>query len=1430
MLTAGFAFQSAFGLGASGTAPQIHPDAVAVDPAGDTFVTGSFRGTVSFDPYSTASTLNSGTNQNAFVARYTPAGSLAWVKVFSGRAIDQASGVTINATSQGSALAIDGSGNVFVAGSFRGTVDVPNGPGMTELSSPSGTEVFAAKLDGSGNLGWLVASGGSSNDADVANGLALDGSGGVILAGSFSGTATFGPISLTAGGSSDAFAARLDARGDFAWAVATRGSGTSVAQAAGVAVDPTGAIALAGSFSGTVAFGGSGGSGNLASAGSLDAAVWKLGPAGNLLWAHRFGSTDFDQADAVAVDGSGNIYAAGAFSGTVDYGTADRPDPWTAGPIFDAFALKLGPAGNEVWARGFVGPGGWSKGQAIAVGPSGVVHLAGTFSGAVDFDPGPGSDNLTSVGSTDAFITGLDAGGNLAYALQAGRQNANQALGLGVNASGTVAITGTYTGSIGFGSTALPAIGRSSLFVARLTIPPPALPAPVLEAASDTGISPTDGITAATSPVFDANQADPADLVELLRDGVVVTFRIGPGAIREPGPLPDGTYTYTTLQVAPSGLAGPASPGTPVRILTRPPGSPTSAPSLAPLDDSGTPGDGITNVRQPRLIGSAAANASIQVIDASGTTVGQGMTGPDGSYAIRPSLPLADGTDKLAVRVVDVAGNFGAPGPSFTLGILGNRPPSPAAPALLAADNTGPPGGAITSVPQPRLSGTARAHDSIQVYDQTGTLRASGTADASGFYVVNVSQTLPDGVIVLSAVVTDVAGNVSLAGPALKLTIDTTPPAPPGPLSLVAADDSGTPGDGTTSVRQPRFSGTAEPGATVQIVDAAFRIYGTSTAAGDGTYTARVAVALGDGPYLLRARAIDPVGNLGGPGAPFTLTIDTTPPAAPSAPVLLGADDSGRVGDRITADRQPRLTGSAVPGVTVEILDPSSRILGASTVPASGVYLVSPSGPLPDGVYSLRAVAIDPAGNTSPASSPLALTILADPPAKPASPSLLPADDSGVVGDGVTAVRRPILVGSAPPNSRVDWILPNGSVSLTTTASAGGTYRFQAAQAMIHATVPVRVRVTDVAGNSGPVSDPFSLTIRPVAADSFGDGRTEFAAYEPANNTFFIGRPGGYGQLVWRFGYPGDVPVSGDFFGRGHADVAIYQPGSSTFHAFDAVTGDHADVQLGQAGDVPVPADYDGDGKTDFAVFRPSNSTFYVLMSSTGTIRAQLFADPGDVPVPADYLGSGHDDVAVYRPGNSTFYALDLMTGAYTIVPWGSVGDVPVPADYEGLGHADPAVFHPADGSFSIRLSWTNVAYSRVVGRPGDIPAVGDYFGDGKADLAVYRPGTSTFLAVEEGGTSSLTVAYGQPGVLRPVLAPLTTWFRFGAGAAVPNALVVPSDPGGAAKPAIQAALIPASTGDDAPAPAPQPTPTRKAKAAGRPVAPSGLDGWRPGG
>ena len=603
-------FGTVVGLGASGQYADLKANDEAVDASGDIIVVGSFMSTANFRPSGAADNVTAAGNRDAFVAEYSSSGSLNWIVPFPGQ--------STSAVGQTSAVAVDASGNIEVAGSFSGSVKF----GSTTLAAPSMTDAFVAKLNSSGTVLWAVQTTGTTSKVDAASAIAPDGSGGAYVAGSYYSAMTVGSTVLTAAGQSEAWAAHLDSTGHFLWAKSTSGSAGSVAVMNGLAVDPSGRLVMAGNFAGSVNFDPAG-STVLTGAGSYDVATWVLNADGTLAWAKGFGGPNYDQAGAVAVDTSGDVYVTGAFSGTVNFNPSGTAINLTAKGTYDVFVLKLSPTGSTTWADSFVGSNGPAIGNGLVVSPAGQVIVGGWFVGTLDFDPGAGTNSVASRGAEDVFVATLDASGNFVAVTTGGGNGSDMAFGLAINGSGTVAVAGTYNGPgtappgpTSFGSTSLATIGSVDIFVASLaqsgggstSLGTPN--APSLETGSDSGLSSSDGLTNVTSPTFDVTGAGSTLTVQLLRDGAVVATRVGSGAITDPGPVAEGVHQYTAREADGSGSTGSASATTQITVDLTPPATPP-APGLVVADDSGTAGDGITKVNRPRLSGTAEAERAV---------------------------------------------------------------------------------------------------------------------------------------------------------------------------------------------------------------------------------------------------------------------------------------------------------------------------------------------------------------------------------------------------------------------------------------------------------------------------------------------------------------------------------------------------------------------------------------------------------------------------------------------------------------------------------------------------------------------------------------------------------------------------------------------------------------------------------------------------
>ena len=333
---------------------------LSLDSAGNVILSGFFDGTADFDPGAGTTNLTStlesggGYSEDGYVLKLDSSGDFVWAKSVGGSLRDEFRGV-----------AVDNSGNVYVTGGFRGTVDFDPGAGTTNLTTPmtvpinqfetavSSQDAFVLKLNSAGNFVWVKQLGGTA-DSDVGEALSVGSSGYVHTVGVFQGTVDFDP-----------------------------GAGTT-----NLTVN----------------------NGNQ-QAGGVDPYVWKLDTSGNFVWARAYGSPSADTVNAMSVDSSGNVYTTGYFQATADFDPGAGTTNLTPVGTIDAYVLKLSSTGDFAWAR-HIGGACQETGQGLAADGSGNVYASGDFTGTVDFDPGADAANLTSAGSNDVFVLRLNASGN----------------------------------------------------------------------------------------------------------------------------------------------------------------------------------------------------------------------------------------------------------------------------------------------------------------------------------------------------------------------------------------------------------------------------------------------------------------------------------------------------------------------------------------------------------------------------------------------------------------------------------------------------------------------------------------------------------------------------------------------------------------------------------------------------------------------------------------------------------------------------------------------------------------------------------------------------------------------------------------------------------------------------------------------------------
>lgn len=348
---------------------------VAADAAGNSYIVGEFSGTLTFN----TTTLTSAGARDIFVAKFNSAGQVQWARSYGGGGWDR-----------GHAIALDGTGNVLIAGDFEQSFNI----GATPIGSAGQVDAFVAKLTSDGTPVWAVSGGGTGLECDFGFcGVAADGVGNVYLAAYFEETASFGGKEVTAVGSYDLVVVKYDASGVAQWATSGGGPGEDYGQ--GIAVDNAGNVYLTGSFEGNATFGTT----QITSAGSSDVIVARLSPEGVFTWVKAGAGSGYGEGFAIATDGAGNGCLVGTFIGDL---TLDGKMTSNVGGR-DILLARFDANGTFSRVQS-AGSAATDEGDGVARDSLGRCYVAGSISGAAN----AGGHFLTNAGGSDALIWRAD--------------------------------------------------------------------------------------------------------------------------------------------------------------------------------------------------------------------------------------------------------------------------------------------------------------------------------------------------------------------------------------------------------------------------------------------------------------------------------------------------------------------------------------------------------------------------------------------------------------------------------------------------------------------------------------------------------------------------------------------------------------------------------------------------------------------------------------------------------------------------------------------------------------------------------------------------------------------------------------------------------------------------------------------------------------
>lgn len=362
--------------------------AATSDNAGNKYHGGLISRNAIFNPNGTANLVTLSGSQSGFFSRYNADGSYAWTKVLEG---DYSTIISMEFST---------TGELYISGSFDGTVDFDPGAGVDNLSSGGSWNAFVSRYAADGSYLETVIL--QSANSVVFYSMALDQDNNVYLGGWYEGTVDFDPgpgvDSRTSDpNANDMFFSKYSYDLRHQWTHAYGGPDYEIVSSIATYSDTT--VCIGGYYYDTVDFDPEAGVDTITSAGDQDIFLSCFGSDGSYRWTRSIGGVDYDESEAIAIGSNQLLYIAGSFSQTANFSTPGSPLEKTSAGGSDIFIATYDLNGTLQGVH-TLGGSGWDSANAMVLDANHEsIFIGGTYSASFDFNPGSGVDIHTAPGS-----------------------------------------------------------------------------------------------------------------------------------------------------------------------------------------------------------------------------------------------------------------------------------------------------------------------------------------------------------------------------------------------------------------------------------------------------------------------------------------------------------------------------------------------------------------------------------------------------------------------------------------------------------------------------------------------------------------------------------------------------------------------------------------------------------------------------------------------------------------------------------------------------------------------------------------------------------------------------------------------------------------------------------------------------------------------